>query len=546
MDVTGLLGQVEIGGYISPWKVGFFLVVVLGWARALTWIDKDAKHVRLPREMINIGLLGGLIVSVIIFFLIPGFAIAFPIFSFLCLADIGVYLLIRNQKAGLKDLGKQLKGSFDSVKPSQKKEEAASDLVQFLGSAGNILPSPAPETPEFPIFQAVQALLADPLRRRAERVELMPAEGAYESRFIVDGFLYSGGGVERGTAAATIGHLKKLANLDLNERRKPQVGQLKVVIDGTKHTLSVQTAGSTAGELVRVVVDADTRHSFKLDNLGFTEDQLALVQQSLSESGVVLLTAPKDQGLTALQYAALRAHDAFLSHIHTVERLPSQDLEGITQNTVAPGAPPGEELKQMEWVVSQEPDVLLVSRVEDPRSAIALARYAATGRKAYLGLRSASVFDALADWRKLIGDDRLAMEHLRLIITGRILRKLCPACKVGYAPDPQTLRKLNMDPNRISKLYQERKEPLRDAKGNVVPCDFCKEMRFVGRMGVYEVFQIDDEVRKIVLSGGTPTQFKAAFRAQRTMDLQQQALYRVELGETSIQEVLRALRTEKK
>ena len=186
----------------------------------------------------------------------------------------------------------------------------------------------------------------------------------------------------------------------------------------------------------------------------------------------------------------------------------------------------------------------MISKIEDAKVAIALAKYAGTGKRVYVGLRAGSTFDALMVWRKLIGDDKLAMKDLRLVITGRVLRRLCGACKAGYTPDPGTLRKLNMDPDKVGNLFQARTQPLRDPKGNPVTCDFCKELYFKGRLGVYEVFFIDDDARAILEAGGSQNQLKAVFRKQRAKYLQESALAQVEAGETSVQEVLRVMRAD--
>src|SRR5690606_13423378 len=252
---------------------------------------------------------------------------------------------------------------------------------------------------------------------------------------------------------------------------------------------------------------------------------------------------PKDQGLTTMFYAILRAHDAFLTHIQTIEREPDQDLEGITQNTLPPGANPADEIKQTDWIISQEVDVLGMARVEAPESARALARYAIgeTSKRVYIGMRANNTFEALAQWRKLVGDDTLAMNSLRLIINGRVLRRLCNACKVAFAPDPAMLKKLNLS-GEIQQLFQARTEPLRDPKGNPLKCEFCQDLRFKGRTGFFELLVVDDRIREVVVSGGSTEQLKAAFRKQRGHYLQEAALRRVESGDTSIQEVLRVLK----
>jgi general secretion pathway protein E len=131
-----------------------------------------------------------------------------------------------------------------------------------------------------------------------------------------------------------------------------------------------------------------------------------------------------------------------------------------------------------------------------------------------------------------------------MIINARVMRKLCPSCKAGYTPDPGTLKKLSLDPEKVGKLYQARTQPLRDPKGNPIPCEFCKELMFKGRIGVYEILVVDDDVKAVVEAGGSANQLKAAFRKQRGMYLQENALLQVAIGETSIQEVLRVMRAE--
>jgi type II secretory ATPase GspE/PulE/Tfp pilus assembly ATPase PilB-like protein len=334
-----------------------------------------------------------------------------------------------------------------------------------------------------------------------------------------------------------------LAGLDLGERRKPQKGKLKAAVGGTRHELEINTAGSAAGEFLKILVDPKKRHAFRMEELGFGDDQLAKMQELVKEpGGIVLVSAPKGQGLTSTMYGIMRAHDAFLTHIHTVERAPEEDLEGITQNPIPANATPEDEYKALSWVISQEPELIVITMVESPKSAQDLVKYAGNGRRVYIGLRAGSTFQALEQWRKLVGSDKAAMEHLRMVISGRVMRRLCNACKLAYSPDPDTVRKLNLDPAKVSTLYMPRKEPMRDQKGNVIPCEFCKELRYKGRFGVYELLDVDKDVKQIVSAGGSVNQLKAVFRKQRARFLQEQALVQITEGETSVQEMLRVLR----
>lgn len=540
---AAFLATVEVGSYISIGKILPALLILMIWSRLLTWVDKDTERAHLPREVMNLGLMLGLVLGFALFLFLPTFAIGFSAYVALMLVEVGVYLGIRNSKIGLKDIKEDFKAWLASL--GGKKEVAVvAGAVTCFDKKGTAIPVPDSEAPERPAYDAMQSLLTDPLRKNAERIDLTPADGASQIKYMVDGFAYTGLSMDRTASAAAIGLLKPLAGLNIEEKRKPQTGTMKVQLDGKKRELEVSTAGSSAGEFLKIQVEVKKRHSLKLDQLGMSADQLAIVKNSIqSERGIVLVACPKSQGLTSTLYAILRAHDAFLQHIHTIERAPDQDLEGITQNKLAANASAAEEAKIVGWVASQEPDVLMVNTVEDagtPRELITFAGHG-DGKRIYIGLRAGSTFDALAIWRKMVGDDALAMEKLNMIVSGRVMRKLCMACKVAYAPEPEQLKKLNINPANAAQLFQARREPLRDPKGNPIPCDFCQELRYLGRFGVYEVMLADEDIRNVVISGGSVNQLKAAFRKQKGKLLQEMALARVEAGDTSLAEVKRVM-----
>jgi general secretion pathway protein E len=475
--------------------------------------------------------------------MLPGFAIAITVLCVIVLAEGGAYLFIRNQKVGLGDLNKQFNSWVASFKGKGREIEAPPGDVLLIGKNGNSIAAPASDDPSRAAYDAVQSVLTEPLRKFAEFVELRPSpEGGWQTRFSVDGVTYAGAKLSRESAAAAVDYIKQTAGLNAAEKRKPQSGNMKVSVDGKRRDLVIQTAGSTTGEQLKVEVDPKKSHNKRLEELGFTDKQLEMIGELIREpNGLVLVSAPKGHGLTSTLYGILRGHDAFLTHIHTLEPDPDLDLEGITQNPMSPTPNPADDAQKIGWVISQEPEVVMVSRVEDARGATDLAKFAKE-RRVYIGLRASSTFEALSAWRKLVGDDRLAMKNLRLVINGRVMRKLCAACKVGYTPDPTTLRKLNMDPTKVGKLYQARTTPLRDPKGNPIPCEFCRELQFKGRTGVFETLIVDEDVKAVIDAGGSANQLKAVFRKQRGKYLQEQALAQVEAGETSVQEVLRVMK----
>jgi type II secretory ATPase GspE/PulE/Tfp pilus assembly ATPase PilB-like protein len=540
------MAAIQFGGYVNPYKAAGIVVLLIVWVKLLAWIDKDSQEARLPREVVNSIMMGLLILGYFLFFFLPGFGVAIAVLCVCFAADIGTYLFMRSRTIGLGDLKDQLAGWWAGLTKREKtvKVKVVEGQVLMMDKNGTPQEAPPSDSPDSLRYESAQLFLTKPLRYGAERMDLIAAESPGIS-YLVDGMKYEGDAMDRNKGGAAVQYLKEISGLDMNERRKPQTGNFKAVIDGKKYAIQITSFGSAQGESVRLVTNPKERQNLKYDQLGLSAEQLEMVKELIADSGgLVLLAAPKAQGLTSLCYAMVRAHDAFLYHVHTIERAPELDLEGVTQNALPANASPADEAKQVSWVVSQEPDVLLVTSVEDPKSAQDLAKFAAGDRRVYVGLRAGNALDALKQWRKLVGSDSAATKNLKAIVAGRLVRRLCSACKVGYTPDPNTLRKLNMNPDAVGKLYQARKEPMRDTKGNPVPCTFCHDLAFHGRFGIFEIMMVDDELRNIIANGGTDNQIKQAQRGKKFRALLEVAMGQVRDGETSVEEVLRVMKTD--
>ncbi len=533
----------EVAGFVSILKAVPILVLMLLWARLMSWADKDAIIAHMPREGMNGVNIGIFIGAAGAFFFVPNYWVALGIYVGMFFTDVGIYLGFRNKQVGLKDLKRDLANWRQFLQPRQKVELKPGE-VTFLAKDGPV-EAPDGESPERAAYDAAQTLLTDPIKKEAEKLDFRPFEGQYQGQYLVDGVAYALPPMDATVGAACITYIKKRAGMDVEDRRKPQSGKMKVAVGKDRHDLDIATAGSTVGESLRIGINTKKHLDKRLDGLGFTPDQLDAIRQCVQDCrGIVLVAAPRQQGLTTLLYSLARTHDAFLQHLQSIERVPREELEGITQIKLGANAPAADEAKQVEWVASQQPDAFLIDEVINPASAREIIRFTSgeEAKRVYIGMRANSTFEAIDIWRKLVGDDSAAASALSMIICGRVLRRLCSACKVAYNPDPDTLRKLNMDPARVQTLYQARTSPLVDQKGRPIPCTFCYDLRFKGRFGVFETFTIDDEVRQIIQSRGSVDQLKKVFRKQRNRFLQEHALAQVEAGETSVQEVLRVLK----
>ncbi|RYZ63157.1 MAG: hypothetical protein EOP08_11445 [Proteobacteria bacterium] len=218
-------------------------------------------------------------------------------------------------------------------------------------------------------------------------------------------------------------------------------------------------------------------------------------------------------------------------------------MEGVTQNKLDENATAEEETKQIAWTTSQLPGVMLVANPQAKESARELINFASEEHRVYVGLRAGDCFEALDAWRKLVGDDANAAEKLKYVVAGRTFRRLCDETKIPYAPDEKLLKQLGMSAGRVSELYKPNLTGvIRDEKGQEIPDTWCHGLGYRGRFGVYELFNVDDEVRAAIKSGVGTAALRPLFRKQKRKYLQEAALQRVQTGDTSVQEFLRVFK----
>ena len=546
-----LAAAAPYGQYLSWWKALLFVVVFFAWLKTLLWIDKDAADHRLPREAINAGEWAVLVAGFAAAVLVPLFAVAFSVFVLLALVGVGGYLIYRKQQVGLDDLpeafGTWVKNLFKSKKQKafQAKDERVGEGALTLMNKGGVTPAaPADDDPQRPAYDAAQRVLLDPLYKNADRIVFANAGSRHASKFRVDGVEYPGTAVESDVAAGAVDWLKNLAGLDADERRKQQKGKIKAKIATGSHDLDVTTSGTRTGETMLFEVDRTKRYRDRATALGMTPQQREVVAEAVGENkGVVLAAAPVGGGLSALLYGFVQEHDAFVQHIITSERQTERELEGTTQTPLEPGADAAAEAKQLSWIVSQEPDVLMVAGLEGREAARSVIRLA-TGeerRRAYVGVRADDVAGALKKWRALVGDDKAAVSSLAMIVAGRSMRKLCDLCKEAYTPNDAALAKMGLPKGRVKTLYRARTEPMLNDRGQPVPCENCGQLGYKGRVGAFEVLRVDDETRRSLVKDPGTANVRNLIRGQKLPTLTEAAVRAVVSGATDLQEVQRVM-----
>ncbi len=542
--LAAMIAQVPQGElYFNPLKLIAITIFFIGWVAFAQWADKDAVRVNTFRQVwsmlsLVVGLLGlGLLV------LIPNFLAALAAYAVIVGAFMLAYVIHRNNLVIEDDrvctpahFRRLMTEGFRGGEKGDKKKDVQ-EKVRITDHQREIVTVPE-DAVEREVFAVVQDLLFDALLRRASRLEVVPAGQAMRFRTVIDGVTQNGESVERADGERVLAFFKGVAGLRLDERRKPQKGQIMASIGPSKYDLVVRTTGSSQGEAASIRVLGDER-GYKAPDLGFSDEQLETLRELMDESGgLILISAPAGQGLTTTVYGLTRTNDAFLQNIQTLEYERELELDNITQ-TVFNAKGEQSFADQLLRLVRADPDVLVLPQVKDKPAAVVAAQAAAGRSTLYVGLVANDPLDTIRRWLGMVGDAELVAKGLRAVIHQRLIRKLCETCRAPYKPDAAMLKKINAPKDAV--LYRPPEQVL-DKNGNPVICQNCHGLGYVGRTGVYTILKVDDAMRKTIATAKSLSELKAAIAKTGGMSLQQAALQKTFDGTTSVDEVRRATR----
>lgn len=530
----------EAGGYLSLVKILVMFALLLPWLWVSAWADKDTLQVHLPRSLWSPLMLGSGLVGLLIWLLLPFYLAGLGIYLVLVATVGGVYIVQRNNKVVPE--ARVLTGDHLATLFERKQKSTGKIVVRLklYNNTGKPVPPPAEGTADQKLtFNQTQDLLYEAMSRRASGVDVAPAAGVSTIKFLIDGVLTEGPSIPRAEAETMIDYLKSVSGMDTADKRRPQQGRISVDLAGHPLDINVVVAGSTSGQRVQMKMVQEAIRT-RIEELGLSQDTLARLRQLNSQpTGLIIVAARPGNGCTSTLYSLLRDNDAYIKQLLTVEEKPEVEMENIRQQPYKGAA---DMPKVLASVIRRDPDVVMVDQCTDAPGAEVILE-AASEKKILLGMKASDTFTALARWAKVVGDARQAVLPLKAVLCQVLMRKLCPACRESYTPDPDMIRKANLPADRIGKFFRPPSQPLTDEKGNPVICPTCQGSGYFGRTAAFELLEMTDEIRKLITEGANLTQIKATARKKKMLYLQEQALRQVIDGVTSIQEVIRVTRT---
>jgi len=539
------LAAVTYGSYISLVKFVLFVLLFFVMLPAVTWVHQDAEAVGTKKIYWTAVVFTGWAVGVLIWLVIGNFYIGLLVYLIAAGVTSISYVMHRNSRVPRFQRVLTVEHIRSLFGTETKKIRAMQKNFVFITANNNEVPIPDAKTPEFFGYKVAFDLFNDAIWRRAYDIVFTPTAENYSVFYYVDGTALKQPDIPRDRMEYFIRFAKHLADLDPAEKRKPQKGKFAIFRNKQRTTWQVNTAGSTAGEQLRIkqlIQQSITR----LDQLGLTANQLdQLKSLRNTKQGLFIVAGPKNSGVTTTFYSLLRNHDAFLNSITTVEKQIAADIPNITQNIFSlSDSGITTFAKKLQSVIRMDPDIVGVGDCSDAESAQIACEAALNGKLVYLTLEADNVLKALARWLKLIADRGKAVKPLIGISSQRIFRMLCENCKQAYEPNKELLHKFNIPPEKAKVLYRAGKV-VYDKRGKGSPCEVCQETGFVGRSGVFETILIDEDLRRAILKSKSLSEVGTNFRKMKMLYLQEQMLKKVIAGTTSVNEMVRVLASPK-
>ncbi len=381
-----------------------------------------------------------------------------------------------------------------------------------------------------PIVKLLNTILFQALKERASDVHVQPFERHVQVRYRVDGILYDVMRIPKAVQEAVVSRIKVMGRMDIAERRLPQDGQTSFVAGGRAVDVRISTIPSVHGERVVMRLQDKSTGIYDIRKIGLLDDHLEKVEKLIRMAhGIILVTGPTGSGKTTTLYAALKEVNSPEKNIITVEDPVEYQLPGISQIQVSnkKGMTFATGLRS---IVRQDPDVIMVGEIRDLETASIAIQSALTGHLVFSTLHTNDAPGAVSRLLDLGVEPYLVNSSLLAVVAQRLVRRVCPACRVRVEPSREELAALGGEAGAAGEGTYFR------ASG----CRACQEKGYLGRLGIFEILEIDDEVKELIGKRASSTRIKRnVLKRGKMRTLRMDGLLKAGRGWTTLEEVRR-------
>jgi type IV pilus assembly protein PilB len=419
------------------------------------------------------------------------------------------------------------------------KEESIVDIIQQLESDTTIggrkgetsidLEDMMEMAEAAPVRKLINMVFLLAIKDHASDIHFEPFEDEYKMRYRCDGVLYEMVPPPRHLAMAISSRIKVMSNLDIAERRLPQDGRIELNVGGNQVDMRVSVLPTMFGESVVIRVLDRTVVSLDLNKVGMESHTLDQFRQLIHKpNGIILVTGPTGAGKTTTLYSALNELNEITDKLITTEDPVEYDIDGIIQ------CPINHEIgltfaSALRSILRQDPDIILIGEIRDLETATIAIQASLTGHMVFSTVHTNDAPSTITRLRDIGVEPYLLTATLEGILAQRLVRKICEDCRTEFEPSAEALMELNMRPSDVvgKKFYYGR------------GCDRCNNTGHRGRMGLFELVLMNDEVRDLISSGASTDQLRISCKKQGMQTLREAGLRSIYSGKTTIEEVVR-------
>ena len=419
----------------------------------------------------------------------------------------------------------------------QNDSDEAMQMIEGLGEELDLasLAESVPETEDLleqeenaPMIRLINSLLTEAAKVDASDIHIEPYETRLVVRFRVDGVLREVVRPKRALAPLLASRIKVMAKLDIAEKRLPQDGRTSFRIAGKEVDVRVSTIPTGNGERVvmRLLDKQEGRRD--LSNLGMNQHGLKTMQELIKKPhGVILVTGPTGSGKSTTLYACIDSLNDRTRNILTVEDPIEYDVEGIGQTPVNTKADMTF-AKGLRAILRQDPDVVMVGEIRDPETAEIAVQASLTGHLVLSTIHPNTALGAITRLANQGVQPYLLSTSIVGLVAQRLVRVLCRSCRQAYQADDYECEFLDVDPKQPPTLHR--------ATG----CDECVQEGYKGRVGIYEVVSMDDQLRHMIHSGASELDLEK-YAHSKFQNIRDDGRAKILDGTTSVDEVLRRI-----
>jgi type IV pilus assembly protein PilB len=390
------------------------------------------------------------------------------------------------------------------------------------------------EVGEAPIVRLANFLIMEAVNLGASDIHIEPQEKKLVVRYRVDGVLRIFHELPINIKDALTARFKIMADLDISERRKPQDGRIRAKIGNKKVDLRVSTVPVVYGEkIVMRIQEAEKYLNVRLEDLGFEPDDLEKFRKAIwTPWGMILVTGPTGSGKTTTLYAALMERNSPEVNIMTAEDPVEVSIPGLNQVQVNEriGLTFATVLRAF---LRQDPDIILIGEIRDTETAEIGIKAALTGHLVFSTLHTNDAPSSITRLVDMGIEPFLVGSSLILVVAQRLLRKLCPKCKLVDDTPKEALVRLG--------VLKSIDEDITIYKANPEGCDKCNGTGYKGRTAVHEILEVDEEMRRLIIRGASAEDIRDLARRKGMRTLYEAGILKVRRGITDIAEVERVL-----